>query len=119
MTWSRSPELHSAIELERHGGLEERFHVPPLMSVYTCNFRAMPDMEFAVKAMYENGMDCLTQSWGFERLVCRCLKQNDGKRQTSMGFKKVRVTCISQASAATIVCVGVTVTSTFPISQIV
>ena len=36
-----------------------------------------------------------------------------------MGFKKVRVTCISQATAATIVCVGVTVTATFPISQIV
>ena len=82
----------------------------------------MPDREFAVKAMYENGMDCLTQSWGFERLVsCRCLKHNERKRQTSesMGFKKVRLTCISQASAATIVCVGVTVTATFAISQIV
>ena len=35
-----------------------------------------------------------------------------------MGFKKVRLTCISQTSAATMVCVGVTVTATFAISRI-
>jgi hypothetical protein len=35
-----------------------------------------------------------------------------------MGFKKVSLTCTSQASAATIVCVGVTVTATFAISRV-
>ena len=116
MAWFRSPELHSAIQLEIHDGLEERLLVPPLTLVYTCTRRAVPLRDCAVKAMYENGIDCLIQSPGFGRRLCQCLGQNKGWRQTSMGFKKVRLTCMSQASAETMVCVGVTVTIAFSIS---
>jgi hypothetical protein len=60
-----------------------------------------------VKEMYENGMDCLTQSPGFEWCVSIYLKQTEESRRTSMGFRKVRLTCMGPTCEVTTVCVGV------------
>jgi len=58
----RVPFCNQAEEMTDFG---ERLHVPPLTSEYTCTAWLVLFKDFAEKDMYENGMDCLTQSWGF------------------------------------------------------
>ena len=64
ITWLESPEFHSTIALGDTNVREGQIHAPPLMSEYTCTLWALPSSDFADKATYENGIDCLTQSPG-------------------------------------------------------